>query len=88
MQSSSSLPNWSNDNTTSVNNTVMGAVIGVPVSLVAAVLITIVCIALLYLYKRRSAVNQQKQQNTIASTCTLPQLCMHTLDDGMTISLC
>ena len=48
------------DNTTSINNTALGAVIGVLVALVAVVLITVVCIVVVYMCKKRSAIYQQR----------------------------
>ena len=57
------------DNTTSINNTALGAVIGVLVALVAVVLITHVCIALLYMYKKKSAVHQERYHSNQTITC-------------------
>ena len=51
------------DNTTSINNTVLGAVIGVLVALVAIVLITVVCIVVGYMRKKKSAKHQQRYIN-------------------------
>ena len=51
------------DNTTSINNTALGAVIGVLVALVAVVLITAVCIVVVYMCKKRSAKQKRSAEH-------------------------
>ena len=56
-------------NIISINNTTLGAAIGVVVTLVAVVLITVVCTVAVYMYKKMSAVHQQRYSNSKTITC-------------------